>query len=87
MSLYEISQILEHAFFSTRSFKCDNINYLNHNQKYISLVKVKDFFHYIVILKHDEKYVYYYDPLYINKRKKDKKVFLNKWSYICLEYY
>ena len=39
--------------------------------------------HYVVVERVDENNVYYYDPLFINKRKVKKEKFLQRWSGYC----
>lgn len=86
MSIYEITLIFEKHHFNYNAFKCNNLNNLQTDKSYLSLLKVKDSFHYIVILNYDEKYVYYYDPIFIIIRKKRLNKFKIKWSKICIEY-
>ena len=63
-----------------------NVNVDEVNSRCISLIKVgKKYFHYIVIEKVVGNKVYYYDPLFIGLRKKNKKKFLKRWSkLVCI---
>lgn len=86
MSLYNIGKILNDNNYEYKAYKIKDIKSINN--KCITLIKVnKISCHYVVILKISDKYVYYYDPLFLFVRKKKIKKFVSIWINICLFYY
>lgn len=85
LSLYDFKDILignGYGCICVRINKLDDVLF-----ECVSLVKVnKVSYHYIVLKKKDNKYVYFYDPLFLFIRKMKIGEFYKKWSKICLFY-
>lgn len=84
MSLFDMKEILMKYNYYCYCVKVRDMSFIK--GCCITLIKVKNNFHYVVVKKIEKGYVYVYDPLFlfINKIKIDK--FINKWSKICLFY-
>lgn len=85
MSIYKIKEILNnHGYYCSclKIYRIDDVY-----SECLTLIKSgKRENHFIVIKKIDNKFVYFYDPLYIGVRKKRKENFVKKWLRICLIY-
>lgn len=84
MSLFELKKILCDYNYSCLCFKVDDLKYIK--DKCITLVKKKNSYHYIIICKIFNNFVYVYDPLFLFVRKIKKDKFIKWWSGICLSY-
>lgn len=84
LSLFELKEILIKYNYCCYCFRVKKIENIKNNC--ITLINVKNSFHYIVIRKIDKKFVYFYDPLFLFVRKVKKISFVKKWSRICLFY-
>ena len=84
MSLFEMKEEFvrnNYYCFCCRVKSLENIKCLC-----ITLMKMKNSFHYVIIINVDERFVYVYDPLFLFVRKVKKDKFMTKWSKICLFY-
>ena len=85
MSLYEVSEILKknnYACISVRLSSVDDILF-----DCITLMRVNKLsYHYIILKKIKNKYIYYYDPLFLFVRRMKVSKFNKKWSKVCLFY-
>lgn len=84
MSLGLVSRVLKEYYQNVNCYKVDNLEIIKSFSRCITLIKVrKKFFHYVVIEKIDNDFVFYYDPafLFLKKVKIDK--FYKKWSNYC----
>ncbi|HHU59569.1 TPA: hypothetical protein GXZ34_01455 [bacterium] len=86
LSLQEIRDILESNNFNCITFKTNKLEELETNTGYLTLIKASSSYHYIIILKYNKDYIYYYDPLYLFTRKVRLKAFLKRWTGICLSF-
>ncbi len=84
MSLDEVCKILRMYNYSCVCLRVTELELVN--KECLSLVKKKNSYHYVIIKKVDDNYVYVYDPLWFFVRRKKKKSFLKKWSGICVFY-
>lgn len=86
MSLYEIGKILNANNYKYKAYKIKDIESIK--DKCITLIKVNRIsYHYVVVIRISDKYVYYYDPMFLFVRKKKIKKFISRWFNICLFYY
>lgn len=83
MSLRLVRNVFKEYYKEVIWYKNASIDGIN--RRVVSLIKVgKKFFHYIVIERVDDRYVYYYDPLFLFVRKKKKEKFVKNWSnFVC----
>lgn len=85
MSMYKIKEVLNKYGYYCVGMKLKNI--CDIKRGCITLIKSgKESYHYIVIKEVRNNFVFYYDPLFINVRKKKITKFIEKWSNICLFY-
>ncbi len=86
MSLYDIGKILNENNYNYKAYKIRNIKSIKN--ECITLIKVNKLsYHYVIIKRISDSYVYYYDPLFLFIRKKKIKKFENIWFNVCLFYY
>jgi len=84
MSLYEMKeQLVKHNYYCmcVRVKGFDGIK-----GKCVTLLNLKNSFHFVVIEKVEDDFIYFYDPLFLFVRKVKKSKFYKKWSKICLFY-
>ena len=84
MSLYEIKEIL--MSYNYYCFCCKLKDLESVKKKCITMLKTKNSLHYVIIKEVRDKYIYFYDPLFLFVIKKKKDWFLRKWNGICLFY-
>ena len=85
MSMYRIKEELIKYGYYCVGLKIKNIYEVR--KECLSLIKSgKKSYHYIIIKKVTDKFVFYYDPLFVNIRKQKIEKFVGKWSNICLFY-
>ena len=85
MSMYSIKEELVKYGYYCVGLKIKNISDIR--RECLTLIKSgKKSYHYIVIKRVTNKFVFYYDPLFVNFRKKKIEKFVDKWSSICLFY-
>jgi len=85
MNLYKIKEILmDNGYYCT----CLYVNEVNCIfDECVSLIKGnKKDMHYVVVKKISSKYVYFYDPLFVQIRIMKIDKFRERWSNICLVY-
>ena len=84
MNLYEIKEeLIKNNFYC---FCCRVKRLENIKEECFTLVSTKTNFHYVIIKRINDKFVYFYDPLFLVDRKVKKDKFIRKWSKICLFY-
>ena len=87
MSMGLVKRVLGEYFMFVQCYVVKELKDLEKYNRFITLVNTgKNGLHYVVIEKIDEKYVYYYDPLFVFKRRKKKDKFIRKWSKYCCVY-
>lgn len=79
MSIASIKKVLIKNNIKSNAYQIKGLENLNNNKEYITLLKYKKTLHYIVLLKFNQKNVYFYDPLFLFTRKMKIKRFLKKW--------
>ena len=84
MSLRLIKDVLCEYYENVIWYK--NVNIDEINSSCLSLIKIRNkYYHYIVIERVKQDFVYYYDPLFLFVRKKRKSKFNKKWSHmVCI---
>ena len=83
-SLYEIKEELTKNNYYC--FCCRVKGLESVKRECFTLLNTKTNFHYVILKKVDDKFVYIYDPLFLFDRKMKKDKILKKWSKICLFY-
>lgn len=87
MSLGLIRRILKEYYKECECYLVGDLNDIKDEKNVITLIKVRNkFLHYIVILNVNERNVFFYDPLFLNKRKMKVEKFEKKWSKYCCIY-
>lgn len=84
MSLYEIKEeLLKNNYYC---FCCRVRELGAFKGSCITLLNTKTNFHYVIIERVNDMFVYFYDPLFLINRRVKKDKFIKKWSKICLFY-
>lgn len=85
MTLFRGKEILNKFGYYCSCLKINDVE--NVDCQCLSLIKSdKRSLHYVVIINVKKGCVYYYDPLFVNIKKKKIVEFVKKWSGICLIY-
>ena len=84
MSLYEIKEELIKNYYYC--FCCRVKGLVNVKSECFTLINTKTNFHYVIVKRITDKYVYLYYPLFLINRRVKKDKFIRKWSKICLFY-
>lgn len=84
MSLYEIKEELIKNNYYCFCYRVGNIESVK--EECFTLLNTKTNFHYVIIKRVYDKFVYLYDPLFLTNRRIKKDRFIRKWSKICLFY-
>ena len=84
MSLYEIKKELVKQNYSCLCFKIKDVN--NIKNCCVTLMNVKERYHYVIIKKVENECIFIYDPLFLCTRRVKINKFIKKWSGICLFY-
>lgn len=85
MSLYEVSEVLIKHNYSCVSVRINSVKDILFDC--ITLMKVNNVsYHYIVLKKMKNNYIYYYDPLFLFSKRIKVAKFEKKWSKVCLLY-
>jgi len=82
MSLYDLKEVL--LRYNYYCFCCRVKELNNIKSECISMINIKNSYHYVVVKCVNDKYVWFYDPLFLFIRKVKKEKFIRKWSKICL---
>ena len=85
LSLFEVKEILNRHSYYCYCVKIEKLSDVK-NKCFTLIFNSKKEFHYVVIVKVDSDYVYYYDPLFVFVRKQRIEEFIKRWSNICLFY-
>lgn len=84
MSLYEIKcELIKNNYYC---FCCRVKDLDNVKGECFTLLNTKTNFHYVIIKRINNHFVYFYDPLFLGVRRIKKDKFIRKWSKICLFY-
>ena len=85
LSLYDIGEVLKNNNYSCLCVRLNKINDILF--ECITLLKVNSSsYHYVVLKRMSEKYIYFYDPLFLFIRRIRIEQFERKWSKVCLFY-
>ena len=86
MNLLLIQNVLKEYFSYVVWYKKINIDEIKF--RCVSLIKVREkYYHYIVIERVNNEYVFYYDPLFLFIRRVKKEKFIKKWTNIACLYH
>ena len=84
MSLFDLKEVfMKHNYYC---YCCKVMDLSNIKRECITLISVKNSFHYIVIKSVCNNYVYVYDPLFLFVRRVKREKFIKRWRRICLFY-
>ena len=87
MSLKLVCCVLKKYYDSVCCYSVDELSLIDNYKSFLTLIKTKNGgLHYIVVVKKDEKYVYYYDPAFVVARRMKVLKFNDRWSHFCCFY-
>lgn len=89
MSMKLLKSVLSEYYQYVKCYKIEGViqDFVDY-KPFITLLRLgKSFNHYIVVVRVEEKYVFYYDPLFLFLKKMKIKKFNQKWSKFCVFYF
>ena len=85
MNMYGIKEMLNKFDYYCIGMRVKSLHDIK--KECITLIKSgKKSYHYVVIKEILDKFVVFYDPLFVNLRKKKIAKFTKKWNKVCLFY-
>lgn len=85
LSLYSVSEFLVKEGYCCSCVRVNSVKDILF--ECVTLIRVNEIsYHYIILKRISDKYVYYYDPLFLFEKKCKINKFINKWAKVCLFY-